>query len=150
MTDSSEDSVANSVNESFSEVESCRTASTNFVEQASRRYWKINKDITNLQAEKIEIERLITINEDDLEDKEYGLSLVTQLTREIASKIAKRDQLKTLIQSFELSASAAMSGLEQENFDLWAHLYGFVIAGIKKAVFSLTEVDQQRPTPAEP
>ena len=43
-----------------------------------------------------------------------------------------------------------MSGLEQENFDLWAHLYGFVIAGIKKAVFSLTEVDQQRPTPAEP
>ena len=73
MTDSSEDSVANSVNESFSEVESCRTASTNFVEQASRRYLKINKDITNLQAEKIEIERLVTINEDDLETKSMVL-----------------------------------------------------------------------------
>ena len=35
-----------------------------------------------------------------------------------------------------------MSGLEQDNFNLWGHLYGFVISGIKKAILNLSEAGQ--------
>jgi hypothetical protein len=56
--------------------------------------------------------------------------------------IDRKEKLKALVTSFEASTSAAMDSLKSGNFDLWSKMYGFVILGLKKSVFGLSEAIQ--------
>lgn len=43
-----------------------------------------------------------------------------------------------------MSAVVATSVLDDANFDLWSNMYGFVMAGLKKAIFGLSDSIQSQ------
>lgn len=46
----------------------------------------------------------------------------------------KRENVVTVLQSVNISVGVASDSLENNEFDLWTRLYGFVAAGLQKAM----------------
>jgi hypothetical protein len=52
----------------------------------------------------------------------------------------RREYVSKVIKSVQVCALAATRGLDDNIFDLWTNLYGFIVKGIEEAISTLGEV----------
>ena len=99
---------------------------TNFLQLATDKYEEVTKRITTLSAEK---EKLLEImrKSHTVQGQETTQKKISSLRNELKDLEEKKQQVRVIIQSADMSTCAATAGLNEADFDLWTNLYSFIV-----------------------
>ena len=124
------------------EIDNCRQQLKGFIDLAQSKFSAADWELKDLLYEKEQLIEMLQ-KAQTVRSQETIQHKLLKVRKDLKTAQAKRESVITVIKSVDTTIGVASESLEDSKFDLWTRLYGFVVAGVQKAMYKLDYAAQE-------